>query len=183
MIKIKDFEMKSEITEYTLFEFEQISLALNDTTLDYVDKYLKIFEILNVPEEIVDDIDTDQLVTIIKDFNKLQPENNLIKSFELDGYEYVAYDGDDFKLKIKDLALIENYVKKSGHLKPTEVIAILFKRNDLSKTEHYTPAHIKYKIELFKNLNCALVYPYIIYLGEKLVKKLTLLTETDDKSI
>lgn len=177
MLKVGTFEMKSEISEYTLFEFEQISNTLNDESLDYIDKYLKIFEILNVPEEIVDELDDTEFFNIIKSFNQETPSQELTKEIEVNGYTYTAYEGDTFKLKLKDLAIIENLIKKSGKMNATEIIAVLFKRNDLTKKEHYEPAHIKYKKELFKDIPVSLVFPYFVYLGEKLVKKITAMTD------
>lgn len=181
MITIRDYQMKSELKEYTLYEFDLISATLNNEKLDYIDKYLNVLEILNVPQEIIDDLSDTEFIDIIKNLVLLPPTNDtLLKEIEIDGFIYEAYDGDEFKLKIKDLALIENSVKKNnGKFLATEAMAIIFKRKDLSKVEHYTPAHIKYKTELFKNVNVDLVYNYIIFISEKTVKKLSTLFQND----
>ena len=48
------------------------------------------------------------------------------------------------------------------------MMAILFKRTDLSTTEHYADAHIKYKAKLFKKQPAHLVVPFATYIGNKL---------------
>lgn len=180
MIKIKDFELKSELNEFTLFELDTITKILNDDKLDYIDKYLSIFELLNMPEDILDNLSNDELFDTIKNFiADRNVNNNLTKEIEIDGYIYKAYDGDEFILKAKDVAKIENLTKQSGYFSFLEAIAVIFKREDLSKTEHYEPAHIKYKMKLFKDIDASLVYPYLIYITEKLSKKIEILYDND----
>lgn len=182
MKQIGDFNLKTDINEFTLIEFEGTMDILNKKELDSIDKYLSIFELLGMPEEISDKLDEEEFFKIIemmKFDQKMEAGKELIKEITIDGYVYEAYEGDEYKLKIKDLALIESCIKKNGLKYLVESIAIIFKRKDLSRTEHYAPAHIKHKMELFKNVNAMLVYPYIIYIAEKIFKKSTELTRVE----
>ena len=66
-------------------------------------------------------------------------------------------------------------IEKTWKLNPAhfaaETLPILFKRNDLTKKEHYAPAHIKQKANLFKKQKAEIAIPYVL----EIVK---LLTET-----
>lgn len=180
MIQLEGFEIKNQMSEYTLFELEQISIKLNDDSLDYIEKYLNILEILNVPEVIIDNLDVDSLISIIRQLNVVTNDDlNLTKSIDINGYTYSAYTEDEFKLNVRDLALIEKSVKLNGKFKMTDIIAIIFKRDDLTKKEHYDPTHLKYKAELFRDIKANLVYGYILYIAEKVSKKLKTLNEMD----
>lgn len=180
MIKIKEFEMKSELNEFTLKELDTITIILNDEKMDYIDKYLKVFETLNVPDSILDEMSTEELFSVIKNMNASKSNNQeFIKEIEIDGFIYSAYDGDEFILKVKDLAKIENFTKQAGKFSFLEAIAIIFKRKDLTKTENYADAHIKYKKRLFEDINADLVYPYLIYITEKLAKKIEVLYDIE----
>jgi hypothetical protein len=61
--------------------------------------------------------------------------------------------------------------KDKGYL--SEMLAVLFKRDDLSKTEHYTDAHIKHKAKLIQELKAELVVPYLVEIGKKLSTQIT----------
>ena len=118
--------------------------------LGFLEKQIKIFEFLGVPD-IWDELSVNELKGYINEFNDVpKMEFDYIKEVEIDGYTYRAFEGEEFVLTAKDLSYLE---KK---LKPNEVdvaymLAVLFKRTDLSKTEHYSEAHIKQKAKLFEN--------------------------------
>ncbi len=176
MITIGNYEMKNNISEFTIDEFSKITNILNDNKLDYIDKYMNVFTTLGVSDEILDDLSTDDFIEYIKGFNNdIKMENILLKEFELNGYTYVAYEDDEFKLKIKDMALIENAVKTNEKDYISKIIAIIFKRSDLSKTEHYDKSHIEFKSKLFRELKLVDFYPYIVYIQDKILNKMKIL--------
>ena len=80
------------------------------------------------------------------------------------------------KLKAKDIGKIESWIKTDNKW-VLKAIAILFKREDLSNTEHYTDAHINHKMELFKDLLIKDFIFYILYIQDKLIKKIKILSE------
>jgi hypothetical protein len=51
-------------------------------------------------------------------------------------------------------------------------MSVLFKRNDLTKAEHYADAHIKQKAKLFSSLSAELAIPYATFIGLKLSNRL-----------
>jgi hypothetical protein len=171
---LEPFEVKTKMTEFTLKEFENISTILNDKNIDSVDKYLNILERLNTPEEILDELDSEEFLKIVETFTSDKVENTeLTRTIQVDGYTYEAYpEGKEFKLKARDFGLIENAIKKNPNKYVLDVIAIIFKRTDLSRTEHYTNGHIKQKKKLFANQTADLYYPYIGFIHDKISKKI-----------
>jgi F0F1-type ATP synthase delta subunit len=100
----------------------------------------------------------------------------LLKSFEVDGYTYQAYDT-DFRLTAKDTKVIEKILanKHKGYV--SEVLAVLFKRTDLSKVEHYADAHIKLKAKLIRELKAEVAIPYLVAVADQINKHVQSLNE------
>ena len=51
------------------------------------------------------------------------------------------------------------------------LMAIIFKRTDLTNAEHYENAYLKHKEKLFKDLNATLVVPYVVAVSRKLISQ------------
>ena len=54
MIKINDYEVKNTVEELTVKEFEEVAAIQSDAGLDYVEKQIKVFTTLGVPEDELD---------------------------------------------------------------------------------------------------------------------------------
>lgn len=175
MINVRGKEVKNQFDELTVKEFETISNILKNNNLDYIDKYLTIFEIIGLGEE-TDNITTDELVDLIKQLEFSTIENVFTKEVEINGFKYVAYSGDEFKMLAKDFSLIENWVNNNDNYM-ARVLAIIFKREDLSKIEHYTEAHLKLKTTLFENLLIKDYISYMLYIDNSVIKKFKAINE------
>ena len=131
-----------------------------------------MFELLGVSEdEMVEaDVDFETFKKYVQEFNQ-KTDASIIKEVEIDGYNYKAYD-EEFKLSVKDMKVIEKIInsKHKGYL--SELVAVLFKRTDLSKVEHYDKAHIKHKAKLFKEQKAELAVPYLVHIGQKFSKQI-----------
>jgi hypothetical protein len=102
---------------------------------------------------------------MVKEFNVSAKEDlTQVTEFELEGYKYVG----EFKLSVRDTKLIEKCVilKAPGYI--AEITAIMFKREDLSNTEHYAEAHLKHKAKLFKELKANIAIPYLHFIAQKI---------------
>lgn len=167
MVEILGKEIPNEMNELTIQQFEEITDIHANTELDVIEKHLAVFKFMGVPDDI-EDIDFEVFKEYVDKFNKAQvPSSELLKRFEVDGYTYQAYD-DDFRLTAKDTKLIEKILgsKHKGYV--SEVLAVLFKRTDLSKVEHYTDAHIKQKAKLIRELKAEVAVPYLIAVANKI---------------
>jgi len=173
MYKVRDYEIKTSINEMTIAEFESISALLKNESLETIERYFEVLEFLGVPEAILDELTDEELFNAIKSFNTQAASKELKPSFELGGYTYRAYeDGTEFSLKARDLSYIEKAAKtQTAWL--SYIMAIIFKREDLGKSEHYADAHIKFKAKIFGELNAGEYYPYMLAVTERINQQIT----------
>lgn len=165
MIQIKDYEIPNRIDELTIEQFQKVSEIQNDLGLSMIDKHLKTFEYLGCPD-IWDDVTAKELKEIITAFNDVpKKEFDWVSKVEIDGYTYTAFE-DEFVLSAKDLSLIEKKIKK-GESDIAYIMAVVFKRDDLSKQEHYAEAHLKQKAKLFSQQPAEISVRYLSKVGEE----------------
>jgi len=168
MIKINENEVPNTVEELTVAEFEEVAAIQQDQELDFLDKQIKLFTYLGVPEEELDNMEIVEFRNHVKAFNDVEPkEYPFLAEVEIEGFVYRAYE-DEFKLPIRDLKHIENKVKKSPSKYMAYMLAVIFKREDLTKVEHYDNAHLKLKEKLFSKLPAAVAVPYVTHIGKEL---------------
>jgi len=89
MIKILDKEIPNLITELTVEQFEQITDLGSDSNLDPIEKHLKIFEYLGIPEKDFNDMEVEDFIKIVQEFNSHPHlEYPTIDTLEHEGYTY-----------------------------------------------------------------------------------------------
>lgn len=172
MIKIKDYEVKNKIDELLISEYEYISMIYNDTNIDNIDKWVKIFQYLGVPIEVIDELDLEEFLNFIKEFqlNIDTIDSEVIKTIIINDVEYTSYE-EEFKLSVKDMGLIENYIKEKPDNYIGEAMAVIYKNRKFDRTIHYDKSHIKMKAEQFrKNVTCDKVMPILNVISKKLIK-------------
>jgi len=165
MITILNREIPNQIDELTIEQFEAITEINNSQELDPIDKHLQVFAYLGIPESEFWDYDVADFVTIVKEFNSMdQKDFPVVEELELGGYVYKA----QMKLTVRDTKMIEKVAltKPKGYI--SEMLAIMFKREDLTPTEHYADAHIKQKAKLIKKLSADISIPYIMFIANKI---------------
>ena len=165
MITILNREIPNQIDELTIEQFEAITEINNDPNLDPIDKHLKVFAYLGIPESEFWDYDVADFVTMVKDFNNMEQKDfPVVEELELDGYIYRA----EMRLTVRDTKMIEKIAltKPKGYI--SEMLAIMFKREDLTPAEHYADAHIKQKAKLIRKLNANISIPYIMFIANKI---------------
>jgi len=169
MIKIGTTKINNEITEFSIEQFEKLSATMANKELDQFEKWAKIFVDLGADEDEVYDLDFDKFTEIVKKFSdtKKKPDTKFLKSIEVDGYTYQSYE-DEFKLNVRDLKMIEKAVSTSPENYVSKVLAIIFKRTDLTKAEHYGDSHIALKSKMFKEQKANIAIPFMAYIGAKL---------------
>ena len=169
MISILNRGIPNQLDEITIEQFETITDINNDPNLDPIDKHLKVFAYLGIPESEFYDYDVADFVNVVKEFNSLeQKEYATVEELELEGYIYRA----EMRLTVRDTKMIEKIAlhKQKGYV--SEMLAIMFKREDLTPAEHYTDAHIKLKAKIIRELKAELALPYLVEIGQKLSKQM-----------
>jgi len=164
MIELFGKEIPSKMDELTLEQFQKISAIHNNEEYDTLEKHCKVFEYLGITEEEMD-VDFDLFLANVKEFNNNNyDKKDPVKEIEIDGYTYKA----EMKLSVKDSRIVEKIVKKDNKEYISDIMALMFKRTDLSNTEHYDPAHLKHKAKLFSKLKADISIPYLTFVTYKI---------------
>lgn len=180
MVTILNKQIPNELNELTIQQFEDITEIHANQKLDHVEKHIEVFKYMGVGEEI-EDVDFEVFKEYIQLFNTAKaPAGILLKRFEADGFTYQAYD-EEWKLSAKETKLIEKTLnnKHKGYI--SEVLAVLFKRTDLTKNEHYTDAHVKHKAKIIRELTADVAVPYLVAVAETINKQVQSLNEPTEK--
>ena len=168
MITILGRDIPNHLDELTIEQFEVITELSNNKELDAVDRHLQIFASLGLAESEFYDVDVADFIEYTNQFNTIpEIEYPTISQIELAGYSYTA----EMKLTVRDTKLIEKIAihKPKGYI--SDVLAIFFKRDDLTSTEHYAEAHLKLKAKLIKELKANIAIPYLLFITNKLAKQ------------
>jgi len=164
MIELFGKEIPSKMDELTLEQFQKISAIHNNDEYDTLEKHCKVFEYLGITEDDMD-VDFDLFLANVKEFNNNNyDKKDPVEEIEIDGYTYKA----EMKLSVKDSRIVEKIVKKDNKEYISDIMALMFKRTDLSNTEHYDPAHLKHKAKLFSKLKADISIPYLTFVTYKI---------------
>ena len=164
MIKLFGKEIPSKMDELTLEQFQKISAIHNNEEFDALEKHCKVFEYLGITEDEMD-VDFDLFLANVKEFNNNNyDKKDPVEEIEIDGYIYRA----EMKLSVKDSRIVEKIVKKDNKEYISDIMALMFKRTDLSNSEHYDPAHLKHKAKLFSKLKADISIPYLTFVTNKI---------------
>ena len=171
MVTILGKEVPNQLSELTVQQFEEVTTIHANQELDAIEKHIEVFALLGVPEADWEDISIEEFKECVKQFNDLSGKPELVNSFEHMNYTYTAFD-EQFKLTVRDTKHIEKVMhsKHKGYI--SEMLAILFKRTDLTKAEHYADAHIKLKAKIIRELKAEIAMPYLVEIGQKLSKQM-----------
>ena len=164
MIELFGKEIPSKMEELTLEQFQKISAIHNNDEYDTLEKHCKVFEYLGITEDEMD-VDFELFLENVKLFNKDNyTKKDPVEEIEIEGYTYRA----EMKLSVKDSRIVEKIVKKDNKEYISEIMALMFKRTDLSNAEHYDSAHLKHKAKLFSKLKADIAIPYLTFVTYKI---------------
>jgi len=167
MITIFERDIPNKMSELTIEQFEKISQILNNKEFDNIEKYVEMFKYLGIEEQMWDDYPFSDFIQLVQQFNldSYTPQE-AVESIELEGYTYKA----EMRLSVKETKLIEKIVNSKPNHYISDILAIMFKRTDLSNTEHFADAHLKQKAKLFRTQKAELCVPYIVFVTEKIAE-------------
>jgi len=171
MVTILGKEIPNQLSELTVQQFEDITTIHARQDIDAIEKHIEVFMLLGIAEDEWEDVSIEEFKECVKQFNNLSGKPELQPSFEHMNYTYTAFE-EQFKLSVKDTKHIEKVMhsRHKGYI--SEMLAILFKRTDLTKAEHYADAHIKLKSKIIRELKAELAMPYLVEIGQKLAKQM-----------
>lgn len=169
------YPIKQSAEEFTIGEYENVAAILNNDDINEVERFSQAFVMLGMNEDLLDSFDAFAFFKLIGKFKDYQMEvGEFSQIIEVNGRTYESFkDGNEFYFSVKDMRLIEEYVKKNPTFFIAEIIAILFKDVELTKTEHYDDAHIKHKAKLFrKEITYDIALPFIADFSQNLIESL-----------
>ena len=177
MIEVKDnlgetYMMRSLPTEITVGDFELIISTLNDKATETLSRYATVFHILGLPKAVIEEMELEELGSLIKTFTEHSAvaPSDMQPTFVIDGDTYRAYDGETFRIKVKDMKAIEKHIGQ-GKTWIADMLSVLFKKDGLTDAEHYDKNHIKHKAELFrKELTADIAFPYMVEVSARMVQ-------------
>lgn len=170
------FQVKNNLEELTIKEFENVCAYINDEKSDYIDKWINVFVYLGIPQEVVDEFDATHFKSIIEKFNLIKvTKQEIFKELIIDDLVLIAYD-EKFKLTVKELSLIESYCKNDKVKYIAEVLAVIYKNPEVEKSLRYDKSHLKYKAELIRtNITAEKCVPILEYISKQVIKDFTIL--------
>ena len=171
-IQESTYQIRNGINELTVGEFEELSLIMNDSELNTIDKWSRVFNFLGIPMDVIDSFDSFTFMDIIKEFNFFDVHlNDPVSEISLNNISYKASlrDGQPL-ITVKEMKLIEDAIKSNPHKYLAKMLAIIYKRDDVDKAITYDSAHIKFKADLIrKEITADVAMPYIKFLSKKLI--------------
>lgn len=170
------FELRNNPKEIKLSEWEKIYNQLKDESITPLERYWNVFELMGVPEEVMNKINQEDFIKLIAEFNNITVDNETpLKEFEINGRKYSAYDGEEFQFMGRDLVMIEKASVNPKQNYCSYCLAVIFKDIELTNQEHYTEAHIQHKAKLFADhLTASDSLPYLTLIAKRVVKSLKL---------
>jgi len=180
MVNVKleneNFKLRNEANEIDLNELNKLVTIMSFPDLVLTEKFEAIFKVLGMPDN---DMDANSMVDLIKNFNVFKVKNLKIQSeIEMKGYKYIAFEGKEFKLKAKELICLEKEIQKNriklAQGKETSnlvsyILALIFKREDLTNNEHYENLHLELKAKLFEDyVKADFAIPYINLISQNI---------------
>jgi hypothetical protein len=167
MIQIFGTEIPNQLNELTVEQFDYLNKIENNQDLDTIEKWIEKFIYLGVSDKAFDTMELDEFANYIKIYNKSDiPSTEKVTQIVIDKYTYEANE----QIGVKDLGMIEKIYRGQDDNFTAQTLAILFKRTDLTRTEHYAPAHLKFKANLFKKQYAEIAFPYIMDILQKITK-------------
>jgi hypothetical protein len=175
------YEIRNEPKELTLREYEYIQKQFGNSTIGKTEKYYNIFKFLGVPENILDALEDDfynqpseedaknsTFAELVNAFGDYTLEAIYHPTIEINGVTYTAYEGDRFKLSVRDRKEIERCAIKEASTLPVDMMAIIYKQEGVDN--HYSPSHLDNKRKLFrKHMTADYAIPYIKLLAQRTI--------------
>lgn len=175
MIELKSFKFKTNINEYTIEEYEKVTNIIAKEQDNYIQKWIDIFSVFCDNDKIITALTEEDLYAYMDELNKEVLPNKILKNkIQIGEREWIAYEGEEFKLKLKDLSYIEKYIKEP-HNFFSKILAILFK--DPLLEDNYSEEVISERSEIFKKLIAGDYLNYITIVTEKITKKIVIMND------
>lgn len=189
MIDVRGHKVENDPANMTLAQWEKVIVIKEAGVFNpdqpekpykyksNIAKYYDIFKTLGLPEAVLNELmyeDEEELLKHVRAFNDFESSIEVTAEIEINGYTYRALDADgNFKFSPKDREKCEEFIRKDPEYCIGEIMAVIFKRTDLTRAEHFADAHIKEKAKVFrKEMSGAVSIPYLLEMSKKMYKQM-----------
>jgi hypothetical protein len=117
---------------------------------------------LGIPEAVIDEMDMDDFLNVVKELNYDSTNDVLLNEFEHEDVTYVN-NPDKFKLSVKNNIQIEEYIAKNNIEYMAEVMAILYPIPGIENTKEIITKRAAF---FRKELSAKYVIPIIYYISK-----------------
>lgn len=184
MINIKfnnqTYNIKTTIYEFDITTFEKLIQILNNKEYSLYDKWINVFKLVDIPDDIINSLSIDEFNNIVSEFDLKIDIIDIYKSIKIDGVEYFAYKN-KFDISIKDFILMQNYLDVNPLKNITKVMAILYKsKEEIKNNVNFDYNYIDAKSLKFKSVTSNYCIPIYNLLNTILLE--TIKSELNEKS-
>jgi hypothetical protein len=171
----------SEYNEITIKQLDRIA-EIFETDITETEQWILVVSYLaGIRKEVIEDWPMPEFMNICHQlFTRLPDPGNAVESIEIDGYRYCVTPYD--YLTARESAWVEKIFTVSTKDRFAKVLAVIFKREDLTKTEHFANAHITYKAELFGSLKADTMIGHLSKFGIQFLENLVS-TVNEDQNV
>ena len=150
----KNYNVKNDLNEITLKEFDRITEIYSDEKENNINKFIKVITELGLPYEVSNELGYKSLIKIIKELNLKGSE--LKYEFKLKDRDFKVEDLDE--LSAAKLAKIESVYREDKDMKTARIVAIVTGTDDIDfLNENLTvdiagPILTKIDLDLLENI-------------------------------
>lgn len=173
------YSVKNLISELNLEEFSRLNNIISYEEDDNISKWCKVLEYLGLKEEFIDMLSIDDLSQYINNAFKDKVTGVVNNQIVIDGYTYECkMNNNKPDISVIDLKWIEKMLQKG----PSYLIAVIFKRTDLSKKEHFDRSHIYHKAYIIgKSMSAVQALYFLTYISQEINKTFRLIGDESIK--
>jgi hypothetical protein len=184
MIKIRNSEIRNQITEFSVKEFQETCDILQDPTeISEVNKWIRLMEYLGVSSEDISLVTTEELKELAKNFCKVEKiYDSFPEAIHLNGEKYNILINDT-NIPVKVLMEIEKNMKITGRFDIGHAIAHIIKKDGISYQEHTSQEHIDMKMALIREQPIAELIGLSAKIAAFLTEKFALLVNDATKNV
>ena len=123
-------------------------------------------------------------LSAIKTVNISDIKNDITKSITINGRNYtIEIDNNEIDLSARDLSKIESMAKIGGAW-AHKAIAVVYKDEQLTDSEHYDDAHIKHKSKIFgEHMTADVASPVIFQLSKLIIQNIQNLIDAQNLAV
>lgn len=148
--KNETISIPTDVYEFDIDLFESLFEVIQNKQIKLFNKWVLIFQFCGIPDEIVNNLSSDEFISIINEFRFDLHLTKIKPKIEINGVEYKCYDK-TFDITVKDFILMQNYLDMNPLKNITKVLAILYKSKDEIKNKTvFDRTYIEEKANKFK---------------------------------